>query len=77
MPARPPDGNGKEKIQGLEILMNTFLKLKPVIEERDELAMQLRICVCLLSEVSSGSIDTLQKDQPKRSLISGGEMELR
>lgn len=55
------DGNRKEKIQGLEIPLNNFLKLKHVIEERDELAIQLRMCIRLLSEMSSGNTDTLYR----------------
>lgn len=56
-----PDGNSKEKIQGLEIPLNAFLKLKHVIEEGDELAVQLRICIRLLSEMSSGNTDNLYR----------------
>lgn len=61
MPAGLPDGNREKKIQGLGILMNAFLKLKYVIEQRGELAIQLRIFMCLLSEMSSGNTDTLYR----------------
>jgi len=58
---------GKKRFKRLEIPMNPFLKLKHVIEETDELALQLRICMCLLSEMSSGNTDTLQKHHPNSS----------
>lgn len=40
--------------------MNTFLKLKHVIKERDELAIEVRVCMCWVSEISSGNTDSTE-----------------
>lgn len=49
-----------EKIQGLEIPMDEhFSETEALIKERDELAIEVRVCMCWVSEINSGNTDTL------------------